>query len=310
MSLYHKYRPKTFDEVVGQTEVVKVLKRYCEDGSLPHAIMISGPTGTGKTTLARILTTELGCQEHNVIEVKCAVVDSPIALIRSIDDTIHHRLNSNQLWIFNEIQAWSKSGFAQQGMLEFLEDVPEHVYFVMTTTDDKKVIPAVRNRCTRLQLKPLTDKDLKTLLTRTYSMESITANHKVIDKIIELAQGSPRQALVLLDAVIGESTEADQLACLQNPETESVAFDLVKLILPWKGSPASWKEVATLLEKLENVDSEEIRRTVLKAAKTMLLKTGSSLAYCAVQAFRDHSYDAGHAAIVAACYEIVRPGKK
>jgi replication-associated recombination protein RarA len=303
--LYLTYRPKDLDAVVGQDHAVAAVRGLLQ-GRPPHAVLFSGPSGTGKTTLARIFARELGCSDIDFHEVNCAVVEA-METARGIRD----RLNTlpmggkRKVYYLDEIQSFSRAGFSQQALLKMLEDTPRHAYFLLATTEPLKVIRTVRGRCHIIHLQPLPPTTLASLAQDVAKKEGHKLTAAVATALGEQAAGSAREALVLLRGVLG-LPEKEQLARLRRGEDDTrPGFDLVKALLPWKGAPR-WADVASVLKDLEAQNPEQLRQLVLACARTTLLKGGANAprAAFAISVFRDPSYDehmAGHAALASCC---------
>jgi DNA polymerase-3 subunit gamma/tau len=305
--LYQKYRPKTFEEVVGQNAVVRSFSKYVEKSKVPHAVLFTGPSGCGKTTLARILCRQLQCRPVDVKELNSSNFRG-IDTVRSINQqlTLSPLRSPCKVWIIDECHKLTND--AQNAILKMLEDCPDHVYFFLTTTDPHKLLRAIRTRCDEAKVDPLTDDDIKQLLLRVLKQEERTQviSKNVIASIVDKCEGSARQALVMLHSVIELDDEETMLKRITNASAEVQGINLARLLF----SPRpQWPEVARLLkdESLIKEEAEGIRRIILGYAKSILLSGGKMAprAVAIVSCFRDHYYDCGFAGLVADCYDIV-----
>lgn len=301
--LHVKYRPSNWKSVVGQDEAVETLKTYLANGGLPHCLMLTGPSGVGKTTIARILKDKLRCADNDFFEIDCASKDGP-DLIRDIPDRIRlYPTLESRVWFLEEIQSLSRAGFAQQAMLKIMEDFPKHAYFLLATTDPTKVIEAIRTRCKTVQLKPIETKTLSELVVKVGADEGKKISEKVAAEIASAAEGSARRALVLLGEVACLDNEADQLAVVSGGTLMKTVDNLVELLL-WK--KADWKKLCEVLRDIRGEDPEKIRRRILATATSCMLKGdgNSARAWAIADAFQYPSYDAGFAAIACAAYRV------
>ena len=315
VELYRRYRPTKLDDVVGQDAAVKTLRGYGRN--IPSALLFHGWTGTGKTTMARIVAGMLGLStddQFNYREVNCALHDSPLGMVQEIDASMRMSpLGARyKMYVLDEVQSLSRATFAQQALLKMLEDTPPHVRFALCTTDPKKVLAAVRGRCTPIEVKPIPAKLLAALARRTALAEGVEISDEVAERIAAVADGSAREALVQLQKVIGLKEEREQLAAVGGIEdNEDDRFGIVKALIPWNGRPGDWKSVAALLEEFKDEDPEGIRQMILASARAQLLKNGSKLAYRAIICLNEPFYDraSGRALLAAGCFEICNGAK-
>ena len=305
MELYRKYRPKRLKDVLGQDATVRVLEDLLKRGEMAHALLLCGPSGVGKTTIARILKTKLNCADLDFFEINCALVDGAIETIRSIADKLTlQSLNTggSRIWLLDEVQSLSRASFAQQALLKMLEDVPNHVYFILCTTDPSKILTTIRTRCLQLKLAPLPEGMLATLLSDVVAKERASISEVVSDRIVQLADGSARQALQSLHKVIGLENEEAQLNTLQSLDTEKKAIDLCRLLI---NPQTKWPQVAELIKSLEE-EPETIRRSVLGYAGSVVLSGGKLVgrAYRILTVFEADWFASGKAGLIRSCYEV------
>ena len=223
-ALYRTYRPSTFDEVAGQEHIVKTLKNALATGKLAHAYLFAGPRGTGKTTMAKLLAKALNCDEgigHQCNECKnCkAIIDGthPDVLeldaasnngvdeIRDLIDKVKYGtiLGRYKVYIIDEVHMLSTGAF--NALLKTLEEPPEHVIFILATTEPHKILPTILSRCQRYDFTKLSDTDIKNRLKAVLENEGVAYNDDAIDIIISLADGGMRDALSILDQVLAYS---------------------------------------------------------------------------------------------------------
>jgi DNA polymerase-3 subunit gamma/tau len=164
MTLYIKHRPTDLIGVKGNEDVVEALKNMLlNKESCPHSFLLSGPTGCGKTTLARIIAAELGCFGSDYKEIDSADFRG-IDTIREIGKQCMYKPLESSCRVFVIDECHKMTNDAQNAFLKRLEDTPKHVYFILCTTDPSKLIPTIRGRCSQFQVKPLSEKVLLRLL--------------------------------------------------------------------------------------------------------------------------------------------------
>jgi len=305
MELYKKYRPRELNQIVGQEIAVRTLEAAIGKDSVPHFILFTGPSGCGKTTLARIVRRRLRCSRHDFIE------DAPrkIEDVRAIKRRIHQApmKGTCRVWLVDECHKLTSD--AQDEFLKMLEDTPSHVYFLFTTTDPQKLKKTIKNRCTEIIVKSLSEESLAGLISSVCKEEKTKIDKEVIEKIVENSDGSARKALVFLDSIIHLPSKSERLNAIVTETAEAQAFEIVRALL--YNRKTTWKEMARILKATEGEEPEQIRWLVLACCKTEMLKAGkfTGRAYIIIDAFRDNFYDSKHAGLAAACYEVIEGGK-
>ena len=223
-ALYRTYRPSTFDEVAGQEHIVRTLKNALATGKLAHAYLFAGPRGTGKTTMAKLLAKALNCDEgigHQCNECKnCTAIiegthpdvleldaasNNGVDEIRDLIDKVKYGtiLGRYKVYIIDEVHMLSTGAF--NALLKTLEEPPEHVIFILATTEPHKILPTILSRCQRYDFTKLSDGDIKNRLKAVLEKEGVEYNEDAIDIIISLADGGMRDALSILDQVLAYS---------------------------------------------------------------------------------------------------------
>jgi DNA polymerase-3 subunit gamma/tau len=220
-SLYRRFRPGRFVELRGQDHVVRALQGAVKNDRVSHAYLFSGPRGTGKTTAARILAKALNC-EHPLDGDACNtcascaaitkgssldVVELDAASNNGVDDireitagAWHGTPGRWKVYIFDEVHQLSKA--ASAALLKTLEEPPQHVVFVLATTDPHKVPPTIRSRTQHLEFRLIGGDTLSSLLHDVRGAAGLDADEATLDAAVRLGRGSARDALSALDQLI------------------------------------------------------------------------------------------------------------
>jgi DNA polymerase III gamma/tau subunit len=296
--IYKRHRPKTFKGMVGQAGAIKTLKTWVSQNRIPHAVLLTGASGCGKTTTARILKTKLDCGDADYCEINAADFRG-IDTIREIDKRMRLAPISgkHRMWVIDECHKLTND--AQNAILKMLEDTPRHVYFLLLTTDPGKLLKTIITRCTEVRFQSMPPDDLTALVEKVVAAEGATIGAECIGRIVEVADGSARKALVLLEQVIGMESDEERIKVILSSDIKQLAINIAKGLIGRK----PWKELAPIVKGCEE-EPESIRRLVLGYASAVLLNSGMPRAAFVLSAFRDHWYECGKAGLVLACWEV------
>lgn len=299
MNLYKRYRPATLDKVYGNEEVVNSLKKLVKKKEVPQVMLFTGPTGTGKTSIARILANELNTK--SLTEMDSAQFTG-IDVIRDIRKKSRFIPIGGGAKVFIMDECHMLSSAAAQGFLKELEDTPKNVYYFLCTTNPEKLLPTLKGRCIHYQLDVLDDEDMKSLLEYVVKKEKDELDKKVYKSIVNNAKGHPRNALNILEQVLSVSNKK-RLKIAENFEIEeNESIVLCRSLLKQEGYEAA----QTILKGLKNQNPESIRRHVLGYCQSVLLgndwKDSHQKAAIILEEFSEPTYDMGFVQIVASCY--------
>ena len=222
--LARKWRPKSFNELMGQEHVVTVLVNALTQQRLHHAYLFTGTRGVGKTTIARIFAKSLNC-EQGVTATPCGVCDACVDIdqgkfvdlleidaasrtkvddTREILDNVQYAPTRGRykVYLIDEVHMLSRSSF--NALLKTLEEPPEHVKFILATTDPQKLPVTVLSRCLQFHLKALTVKQISDKITEILVKESVSFDDEAIALLAKAARGSMRDCLSLTDQCIAQ----------------------------------------------------------------------------------------------------------
>lgn len=303
MEFVHKYRPKKLSEVIGQDQAVKVIEGFLRKNDFPHATLLTGPSGCGKTTIARSVRRRLKCGDCDFTEINAAQ-SRGIDTIREIQHRVglYPMGGKSRVWLIDE--AHKLTSDAQNALLKILEDSPKSSYFFLCSTDPTKLLRTIITRCTEIKIKGLGAKDLITLIEGVTKKEELSdITEEIIDKLVEVAEGSARKALVVLHQIASLEGEDSKLEAIQNSDARKQGIDLARLLIK---PGVRWTEVSRVIKEIED-EPETIRRIVLGYASAVCLGGGklAGRCYMILSIFRDHFYDEGKPGLVRAAFEVV-----
>lgn len=257
--LARKYRPKSFQTLVGQDHVVRALTNALEQQRLHHAYLFTGTRGVGKTTLARILAKSLNC-EKGISATPCGVCDTcteidrgryvdlievdaasntQVDAMRELLDNAQYAPTSGRfkVYIIDEVHMLSKSAF--NAMLKTLEEPPAHVKFILATTDPQKVPVTVLSRCLQFNLRQMAGASIIAHLQNILGQENIPFQPTALHLIARAANGSMRDALSLTDQAIaygGQAVNENEVRAMLGAIDQSYLYQLVGALLANDGA--------------------------------------------------------------------------
>jgi DNA polymerase III subunit gamma/tau len=204
IALYRKYRPEKFEEVIGQDHIVKAISGSLKAGKVAHAYLLCGPRGTGKTTIARIIASELGSSVNDIYEMDAAS-NRGIDDIRNIKENVHTMPfdSKYKIYILDEVHMFTKE--AWNALLKTIEEPPNHVIFILATTELEKIPETIVSRCQSFTFRKPTDAILASFISNIAEKEGYVLEKGGAGLIALLAEGAFRDALGILQKVISFS---------------------------------------------------------------------------------------------------------
>lgn len=309
MTLDLKYRPNTFDDIIGNEKEIKTLITNLdkEDGS--HAFVITGPAGCGKTTIARIAADYVGADAITMKESNTGNDRGIDAIRKQIIEQMRYSYGGTTVFIIDE--AHSLTPDAKRALLKPTEEPPSHVYFFFVTTDPVKLFQGDEGKALKTRLEPLKMSPIKPMILYKYLRRIIKLEKlndfslDILKQISEQCNGSPRDALKMISAVKDIEDEEEQLEKLENWSNtqDPEVFEFCRALFSNK---PNWKTLANYLKGFkENKDPEAIRRMVMGYAQSILFKSESKHTGYILECFCDYQYSSGFPGITLATFQAI-----
>lgn len=253
LALYRKYRSKNLDEIVGQAHITTILKNAIDRGKVSHAYLFTGPRGVGKTSIARILAHEINNLPYNEESTHLDIIEIDAASNNGIDDVRDLREKARlapaaadkKIYIIDEVHMLSKPAF--NALLKTLEEPPEHVVFILATTDVEKLPATIVSRTQRFNFKSINTEDAIKHLKQIAKKESIKISDEALAMIAQRGEGSFRDSISLLD----------QMSSLAN-DKEGITAELIEASLGLAPNTA----IEKLLHAIDNNNFEVVVNTL------------------------------------------------
>ena len=289
LSLSLKWRPQKFSDLEGQAPIRQILTNALQSQSIHPALIFSGPKGTGKTSCARILAKALICENRQNSEPCCqcrlclsiqeghdmdvveidGASNNGVDAIRDLKDSVQYMPSSGKyrIYIIDEVHMLSQSAF--NSLLKTLEEPPSHVVFIMATTELRKIPATVLSRCQLLHFRPISGELVQKNLKKISNIEKIKIEDSALWLIAEQAQGSMRDALVLLD----------QMSCLGNKNIlskmivqslgltqRSVLNSILKALIK-----KNTQEILSIIQTLDSIDPHTLLNNLLVQIRNLVI---------------------------------------
>lgn len=270
-ALYRKYRPDSFSEVRDQDHIVTVLEGAIKQNNIPHAMLFSGTRGTGKTTLARIFAKAIGTADLDLYEIDAAS-NRGIDDIRELKEAVHTMPYESKykVYIVDEVHMLTKEAF--NALLKTLEEPPEHVIFILATTEEEKLLDTILSRCQVFRMHSPSRSVLATTVTDVAKKEGFELSPDAADLIAIAADGSFRDALGITQKVIMASGDkvgsADEVASIIGAPKTGTILNLLDA-LHTKNTEAALEAIQSAVES--NVDMKLFSRLLLEHVRAIML---------------------------------------
>lgn len=280
MDIHNKYRPKTFDELIGQDHIVSSLKAY--DKSFPHTYLLIGSKGLGKTSTARIIASEVDCTEEdgNLFEVDAGTVTHKADITEFAETWRYPAMGKkrNKFVIIDEAHGLSKASW--NSLLHITDEPPEHLYIAFTTTEAQRIPDTIHSRCKSYVFKPVDEDTLIDYLSIIAETEEIKLSEKELSLVAYCSEGSVRQALSNLDKVRGAVGDEKTLRDLLSfPEAPIQLIDFMQKLAKMS---ATWKDFTNFAKNKElftDSNVEAFRIQIIRYFNTVVLNNTKNIPY-------------------------------
>ena len=294
VTLYRKYRPKDFEEIAGEQEIVQTLKNSLKSNRLAHAYLFTGPRGVGKTSIARLMAKGVNCLTNGITDTPCNIcenckeisagnfldlIEIDAASNRGIDEIrqLKEKINYSptkgrkKVYIIDEVHMLTKEAF--NALLKTLEEPPEHVLFILATTEPDKILPTIISRCQRYDFKSVNYRDMREKLMYIIDNEGYKIDEASLVAIYESSGGSMRDSISILERLMINTEDRDIVI----EKTEDVlGITPVKIIDQFIEiiERKDQSEGVQLLENIwkDSIDIELFFKDLAKRAKDRIVK--------------------------------------
>lgn len=290
-TLYRKYRPLNLDEVVGQQVIVKTLKNAILNNQLSHAYLFTGPRGTGKTSIAKILARTINCTNLNdttpcnkcvnctqnlnqpvdIIEIDAAS-NNGVDEIRELKSKVNlvPTINKYKVYIIDEVHMLTTGAF--NALLKTLEEPPAHIIFILATTEPHKIPMTILSRCQRFDFKRISNQDLVKRLEYVVDQEKIKIEKNCLEEIARLSNGGMRDALSILDQVNAYVDDQIKIEQIHEINGTLTPVEIKNFILNIKNKKL--EEILELIEQYDNngKDFVKLAEEILVYLKNLIFK--------------------------------------
>jgi len=290
-ALYRKYRPKTFEEIIGQETIVRTLKNSIKNNMVTHAYLLSGPRGTGKTSIAKIFAKTLNCHNLNGLTpcnecVSCVqvnnnqnidIIEIDAASNNGVDEireirnkiTLVPTNSKYKIYIIDEVHMLTNQAF--NALLKTLEEPPQHVIFIFATTEPQKIPKTILSRCQRFDYKKVSIEKIAKRLKYISEKENINVSYDALVEIAKVSDGGVRDSISLLDQALAYSESEITIEDIHEINGTLIKEELNELILNVLN-----QELVEMIKKIEKYDNDgknivKITQEIIDVFKNCLL---------------------------------------
>ncbi len=291
-ALYRKYRPKTFEEIVGQDVIVKTLKNSIKNNIVSHAYLLSGPRGTGKTSVAKIFAKTLNCHNPNNFEpcntcISCEqannnqnidIIEMDAASNNGVDEireirnkiTLVPTNSKYKIYIIDEVHMLTNQAF--NALLKTLEEPPPHIIFIFATTEPHKIPKTILSRCQRFDYKKVSNNKIVERLKFIADSEKINITDEALYEIARLSDGGMRDSISLLDQALAYSDDQITINDIHDINGTLLPEEIDEFVLKILN-----KDLVGLLNKLEEYDNSG--KNIVKIVQELIERMKDCLLY-------------------------------
>jgi len=289
-------RAETIEQLIGNEEAIDAVSTMLKREDPPHSYIITGDSGTGKTTLARIISKMLGCDPNDFKEVNASHFRGVESVRQIVEDSSYMpRVGSVRVIYLDEAHLLTKE--SQNTLLKPLEEPHAHVYWIIATTNPEKLLVAVKRRCTDIKMESLTNGEIGKYLMKIVDEQGLLVSKDVVKEITKNCIGSIGIALKTLDKVSAVKGDKAQLSLVEGIVGDESGYKIAGILL----NGGSFKQCMEIIKSTKD-DPESIRRGVLGYFSNVAL-SGNTNAASLMESFLENTFDTGKAGIIYACFE-------
>lgn len=297
MSLYNKYRPQSIAEMQGD---FKAIENELKLPNHNHTFLFTGSSGTGKSSMARIIAKLVGAEDMDIEEVNGANTNGVDDIRALLSDLMICPMGKAHVYIIDECHKITTA--AQNALLKPLEDTPEHAYFILCSSEPRTIIKAIQTRATVFNFPPLTGDMIYEILRDIKKQEGFSVDKSILLDIAEVVGGSAREAINILEKIgnLSKEEQEKEVGALGDGLGDAEVIDLCRTLYDKK----SWSKMREVLRGLKEkgAEPESVRRAVLGYGQSILLNKEDDAIACIMGQFLEPFFNTGFPGLTHACY--------